>query len=344
MSASEVPPYQIQTLIPSVFSELPESVVQGIQIKCAQALGSELYVGCSNGELMRFALQAESYTILSRQSLPLDKPVEEIVLLPSISRALIFSDNQIHFYTLPSLDVVAPIKPIRHVITFAVDQRHLTRPAPSSSGPPHRPEPVDFCVIKRNALQMYSLRERLFFQKEIPLPQGGTLARRIGLSLCLADKENYNMLNLETAEMLPLIPFNQDFDSPNLPVEPFIVPTGEDDFLVVSWTGQSSMGIFLNTNGDPVRGTLTWAQHPISICLDLPSVTAILPNGSIEIHNIDTQSLVQVIPPPPDDGPVDRIRLVSSLSGYVVPSTQGSSQMRKVPVKLNRGSIAHSKS
>ncbi|KAF5389636.1 hypothetical protein D9757_004156 [Collybiopsis confluens] len=332
--ASEIPPYQLQELIAEVFSDVPHTTVQGIQIKCAQALGiqtpviladkpnlasgSELYVGCSNGELMRFAVQAddprvESYTILSRQSLPNDKPVEEIALLPSISRALVLSDNQIHFYTLPSLDVVTGIKPIRHVVTFAVDQRFLSR-SPSSGHQKTEPD--------------------------IPLPQGATLARRFGSNLCFSDKVNYNMLNLETAEMLPCMPFNQDFDSPNLPVEPFIVSTGEDDFLLVSWTGQSSLGIFLSTSGDPVRGTVTWAQHPISICLDLPQVIAILPNGSVEIHNIDTQSLVQVIPPPSGNGPMDRVRLVSALSGYVVPSTQGASQIQKVPIKLRRGPSA----
>ncbi|KAE9408021.1 hypothetical protein BT96DRAFT_1034408 [Gymnopus androsaceus JB14] len=338
--ASAVPPYQIQELIPS----LPESVLQGIEVRCGQALGSELYIGCSNGELMRFAVQddpskTESYTILSRQSVPNDKPVDEIVLLPSISRALVLSDNQIHFYTLPNLDVVSYqiIKPIRHVVTFAVDQNHLMKPAPPASVPAHRMEPVDFCVIKRNTLAMFSLRDRLFYQKEIPLPDGGTLARRIGSSICIANKEHYNILNLENAEIFPILPLNQDFDRPDLVIKPFVVPTGENDFLVVSWTGQNSMGIFLSTAGDPVRGTLSWPQHPTSICLDLPHVAAILPNGSIEIHNVDAQSLVQVIPPP-SDGPTERTRLVSSLSGYVVPSNGSSAKRRIVPVRLNRGS------
>ncbi|KAJ3736720.1 hypothetical protein DFJ43DRAFT_1129364 [Lentinula guzmanii] len=337
-----VPPYQIQELITSVFSELPEYLLQGIQIRCGQALGSELYIGCSNGELMRFALQggstgkAESYTILSRQSVPNDKQIEDIVLLPSISRALVFSDNQIHFYTLPSLDVVQLIKPIRHVITFAVDQHHLKRPAPPASEPPHHPKSVDFCVIKRNSLAMYSLGQRLFYQKEIPLPNSGTVACRIGFSLCIADKNYYNMINLETAEIFPILPLNQDGDAPNLPVEPFIIPTGEDDFLVVSWTGSNSMGLFLTPSGDPIRGTLTWSQHPTSICLDLPHVTAILPDGTVEVHNIDSQSLAQVIPPPSDNGPVDRTRLVSSVLGYIVPSNQHSTKLRKVPVNLER--------
>jgi hypothetical protein len=84
--------------------------------------GSEIYVGCSNGELLRFALQAddpnkvsnqlsfissvyqnlidfkqiESYNVLSRQTVPNDKPVDEIVLIPCISRALVLSGISVH--------------------------------------------------------------------------------------------------------------------------------------------------------------------------------------------------------------------------------------------------------
>ena len=74
--------------------------------------GSEIYVGCSNGEVLLFALQVngpgqvrsspsssshsddtqpESYTLLSRRTLPTGKPIDEIVLTPSISKALVLS-------------------------------------------------------------------------------------------------------------------------------------------------------------------------------------------------------------------------------------------------------------
>lgn len=78
-------------------------------------VGSEIYVGCSNGELLRFALQShqdavrpssplsshavvgtyvdqpELYTLLSRQSVPTEKQVNDIVLAPSIARALVLA-------------------------------------------------------------------------------------------------------------------------------------------------------------------------------------------------------------------------------------------------------------
>jgi vacuolar protein sorting-associated protein 3 len=177
--------------------------------------GSEIYVGCSNGELLRFALQAddpnkvclltvrlakarlmfsqlESYSLLSRQSMPNEKPIDEIVLVPSIARALILSgtsllccreaslnstdhpsflDHQVHFYTLPSLDPVPwnIIKPIRNVITIAVDHQHLQRP-PSLSDPSSAVAPIEFCIIKRSNIALYSLRDKLLYQKVTVLP------------------------------------------------------------------------------------------------------------------------------------------------------------------------------
>jgi len=83
-------------------------------------LGSEVYVGCTNGELIRYALQPEpdstkvspvervptaschvalcpqqeSYSLLSRQSLPNGKPIDELVLIPYMSRMLILSGKR----------------------------------------------------------------------------------------------------------------------------------------------------------------------------------------------------------------------------------------------------------
>ena len=75
-------------------------------------------------------------------------PIEEIAVIPSLSWAFVRSGmsmicstksglmvilaHQIHFYSIPSLDVL-PIKPIRHAIAFAVDDHHLKRPPPSAA-------------------------------------------------------------------------------------------------------------------------------------------------------------------------------------------------------------------
>lgn len=351
----DVPPYQVQPLIKSVVeNDLRRPGSSLVQVRCAQALGSEIYIGCSNGELLRFTLQAEdpnkleSYSLLSRQSLPNDKAVDEIVLVPSIARALVLSEHQVHFYTLPSLDLVPwnIIKPIRNVVTIAVDHQHLQRPPPSLTDPPVAVAPIEFSIIKRTNIALYSLRDKLSYQKEIPLPQGATLARRSGRALCVADKENYNMIDLELASLIPLFPLSQSEDK-SVIVKPSITVINETEFLILSWTGASTIGVFINSDGDPVRGTLQWPAHPQAVCLDYPYITALLPNDTIEIHNLESQSIVQVIststtsPPTTPSGRgklTSRLTLATCLNGYMVPSTEQSDKMRMTSVPLLRRS------
>ncbi|KAF9475156.1 hypothetical protein BDN70DRAFT_272425 [Pholiota conissans] len=377
----EVPPFQLQRLIqdviePYIFESSLASSTGRIYVCSTQALGSEIYAGCSNGELLRFALQAddpaklESYTLLSRQTIPGNKPVDEIVLVPSLSRALVLSDHQIHFYTIPSLDPY-PTKPVRHVVTLAVDDQHLKRLQPplSATGMTLPPEPVDFCVVKRSSIALFTMKDRLLYQKEIPLPQGSlpiTLARRTGKSLCIADKEYYSILDLEASSLFQVIPVSQSMDPTPFLIKPSITVISQNEFLLISWTGTSALGLFITGDGDPVRGTLEWPIYPEAICLDYPYILSLLPNNAIEVHSVETQQIMQVISTPPVTSPpsskpsspsprqathqrssstaskssaVDssrRINLVSSIGGYLVPSTQRSEKMSMVPVKLLR--------
>ena len=72
--------------------------------------------------------------------------------------------------------------------------------------------------------------------------------------------------------------------------------------------------------------------------LDYPFVTTLLPNNTIEIHNIETQTIVQVISAPlaNDGASPERVALAASLGGYLVPSTQRSEKMKPTRVPLLR--------
>lgn len=101
--------------------------------------------------------------------------------------------------------------------------------------------------------------------QEIPLPTGATLARRSGRALCIADKENYNMVDLEHSSLIAMSPLSQAPGS-SIVVKPSITVINESEFLIASWTGGNTIGIFVNGDGDPVRGTLQWPAHPQAVC------------------------------------------------------------------------------
>lgn len=133
------------------------------------------------------------------------------------------------------------------------------------------------------------------------------------------------------------MPLSQAFDAGPFAGPPGICVTGDDppEFLILSWTGASTLGVFISGAGDPVRGTLEWPAHPRAVVLDYPYVAALLPNRTVEIHSIESQGIVQVLPAPKDDAE-PRLALAAALAGYLVPSTQKSEKMRRVPVALLR--------
>lgn len=196
---------------------------------------------------------------------------------------------------------------------------------------------------------LYNLRERLFFIKDIPLPQGVVVryAKRSGNFMCYADKELYNMLQFQSATTFPLLPISQappPADGKALPVQPHILVVDDAEFLIVSSTGTGALGVFITGEGNPVRGTLEWPSYPKSVSLDFPYVTTLLANDTIEIHHIETQALVQVVPAPPELAPpfpgmpaeVQRAALATIYGKYLVPSAKITEKMHMKPVKLLR--------
>lgn len=124
--------------------------------------------------------------------------------------------------------------------------------------------------------------------------------------------------------MFPILPLSQAYEPVSFVVKPSITVIGPNEFLILSWTGASTLGLFITAEGDPVRGTLEWSSHPRAICqfiiylfiyyflltsncifcfvlfvgLDYPYITSLLPNNTIEIHSVETQAIVQVIGAP----------------------------------------------
>ena len=73
--------------------------------------------------------------------------------------------NRVHFDAPMSPLELEIYHQMRNVIGIAVDEQHLQRPPALPNEQPMHTEPVEFCIIKRSAIALYSLRERLFYQK-----------------------------------------------------------------------------------------------------------------------------------------------------------------------------------
>ena len=186
--------------------------------KYLRPLGPEIYVGCSNGQLLRFGLRADSPDKVSfrkwRSPRLIDRSPDRNAFHPwhasvaypkthrrdcapamcrtyfgpvrSASRNSLGSlpilrvsfnpGGQLHFFTLPELDIL-PILPIRNVQAVTVDQQAFARPFLHAQI--HTVEAVDFCVIKKTGLGLFSLREKLVSHKVINIqPQPSNMLSR----------------------------------------------------------------------------------------------------------------------------------------------------------------------
>lgn len=126
-------------------------------------------------------------------------------------------------------------------------------------------------------------------------------------------------MDLEKGERIPLFPISQNSPDPtddgppappNLP--PLMVSVGEEDFLVTtgSTLEDPALGMFVDLNGDPVRGTLMFSSYPramstptptavvLMAAIDFPHLFALMHNFDIEVHSVETQQIVQTIRSP----------------------------------------------
>ncbi|KZT59571.1 hypothetical protein CALCODRAFT_493514 [Calocera cornea HHB12733] len=317
----------------ATFTGAAPPVQEKVEIRCAEAFECNLYIGCSDGTLLWYTLNetdrnADPYTLQERHQLPSRKPVSRIALIPRLSKALVLSDGTLYFYLLPSLEPIpiALINHIRGVLTFALDDADVFE----------HPEDADatgLCVLTRRGVGLWSLRERLLPIKEVPLPYRGLIAKRYAEHMFIASDALYHFVDLsssQSTEFAP-IPVNQtQVGASAIPPRPSIITVAQHEFLITLDGGAGALGLFLK-NGDPVRGTLEWELLPRALAVDWPYVAALLPNGKVVVHSIETLRVVQIVDVPTSLG---ARTMSSSMDGLYAPSGANNRNLELVPIRL----------
>lgn len=254
--------------------------------------------------------QANGWVMRHKHTLFPRRPVSKMYILPKVSKLFVISDGTMHALTLPSLEVVPStiIPTMRGVVSVILNDDELDYGQGSE-------EKTDMTVVivRRRVLGIYRLGNRLQSIKEIPLPSAPTAHALFQTYLCCAllSPETSQIVNcvvdLSDASLTEVLPVSQ---VPPLEGEGgegqeavnanIVVIPDEKEFLVTSYTGTSTMGVFLNGQGDPVRGTITWTSHPLSITVESNWIIALLSDQTISIHSLsDLDGPAQVISLPP---------------------------------------------
>ncbi|GAA6028594.1 hypothetical protein JCM8097_007301 [Rhodosporidiobolus ruineniae] len=244
---------------------------------------------------------------------PTKKAADRIALLPRLDKAILLSEGIMTFHSLPALTPlnVQSFPSIRGVATFAVDENEL-----AGGG---SPDAMHVVAIKRRTVHWLKVtNEGVTSVKDLPLRGGALVSVLRKNHICIADAENYSIVDLVAAEALPLLPISQVPHPDPLPTpsssaaaggaatppapggpdprqRPAIACVGENEFLVASHTGSTTLGVFVNELGEPCRGTLEWASNCRSLVVDSQYSIALLHNNTIEIHSIHSQEIVQVV-------------------------------------------------
>ncbi|GAA5906255.1 hypothetical protein JCM6882_006088 [Rhodosporidiobolus microsporus] len=267
------------------------------------------------------------------------KAADRIALLPQVDKAVILCEGQLTFHSLPLLAPLpaSSFPTIKGVMSFALDEDEL------AAGVGHGGEEtgggekkgMQIVVVKRKTVHWLRVTsdgiERI---KDLPLRGGALITLLRNSRICIADAENYSIVDLEAAEALPLLPISQEPHPDPLPApssaaassstagaeggavtpppppggpdprhRPAIACVGENEYLFASHTGATTLGVFVNEVGQPSRGTLEWASNLRSLVVDSQYSIALLSNNTVEIHSLHSQEIVQVVTLPTSPSP-----------------------------------------
>ncbi|KAJ9114999.1 hypothetical protein QFC22_005327 [Naganishia vaughanmartiniae] len=354
--------------------ETPQETNNKVYISCAVGYSNNLYVGSNDGQILWYTLDSSSrsnvsssdsnskssaFVLRNKHVLSGRKAVDKILLAPKVGKAIILSDSTLSFLTLPTLEslTVNPILPIRNVSHVTLDDQEIAWKAGEEemvvSGAGVKGLDIGMCTVKRKAIGLYRLGAKLSFLRDVPVPETPTQAVRSNATLCISDHSNYCIVDLLGSHLLEILPISQAPPDAPADVNPAIaVLPGEPEFLFASFTGaeSGSMGVFINKDGDPVRGTMSWSSHPRSIVIEGDSVIALCRDNSLRIHSIS--NITSGIDEPPqqlslasksaEDG-LESPAILSGISinpyGLTVPDPKRDRLIRPVLRKLMSGTI-----
>ncbi|KAI5477112.1 TGF beta receptor associated protein [Pseudohyphozyma bogoriensis] len=236
------------------------------------------------------------------------KAADRIALMERLGKAVLLSEGLMTFHSLPTLAPlpVHAFPAMKGVTTFALDDAELV-----GGGSPGA---VHICAIKRRSVHLLKVTNDGVTQlKELALRSGALISVFRKRHVCIADAENYSIIDFDAEMALPLLPIsqapNEDDQPPSTSAtsstppppgfdprqRPAVACVGKNEFLIASHTGSTTLGVFVTESGDPCRGTLEWGSNLRSLVVDMPYAAALLFNDTIEIHSVNTQEIVQVI-------------------------------------------------
>ncbi|CAG8574593.1 9361_t:CDS:10 [Ambispora gerdemannii] len=252
-----------------------------VTVETVEAWENNIYVGTSDGHLIHYVLEDQTS---SENPIPKSYLIDKQKL--GFGRKLV-EHSTLSFYALPEMTPL-PVSAFPHIKGVTCFTHDLAK-----EGQTETDGSVKLCVLKKRTVHEFSLLENLVeCSQSIPLPHGGIVCCQYGSSLCIADStHNYRLIDLDCKRMIDLMsPQERSSIYGSGTFKPIVTVIEKGEFLLNTTIGQ-----FMSSAGEPVRGVLQWTSFPRAIGVEYPYVVALLRNNTIEIHNVIDQNLVQTV-------------------------------------------------
>ncbi|ODQ47822.1 hypothetical protein PICMEDRAFT_15710 [Pichia membranifaciens NRRL Y-2026] len=296
-------PYQLIDILnttPFKFSDSPES-----RITCIEAWELNLYVGTNLGEIIHLYKidDALGYMQISKQtfsSSSTSKPINKILLLPEVSIALIHSGTTVSGYLLPELSP-ANIGKAKDVSDLSVDWKDLKLDKNKQNRVTLKEDYYGDPYVKVTLFTKRSIKLLRIFNDSIRLHKELQYLDVVsGLQVSnfsiVSNSINYDLVDISQSQKIYLFPISTS--SAKTELDPIIRYVKRNELLLIcggTKCSDPSMGMFINLNGDVVRGTLAFDSYPTSVEIDYPYVLVILQNNTLVVYSIHDQQKLQEI-------------------------------------------------
>ncbi|CCE66266.1 hypothetical protein TPHA_0P01080 [Tetrapisispora phaffii CBS 4417] len=267
---------------------LIEHIPDELEYTCFESYEQNLYLGTESGDLLHyFEIEKSNYMLVSQTKFnsEFNKPIDKIILLPNIERALLLSNNTLTQFLLPE---------------FA--------PAPNTENIAN----ISYLLLKSYSTNSNSYKILLFLENEVNeyrITQTSTnLVRRYPwksiseASLCdksmmIARSNHYELIQARSKEVTPLFKVSESDE----PLKPIISSNNGTGFNVV--TGGTSidstaMVFKVNKSGEIDSGNLVLDRYPDSVLSKSPYLIVNFNNNEIHIYKEVTNgdsALIQII-------------------------------------------------
>jgi hypothetical protein len=271
------------------------------RITYVEAWELNLYIGTNLGEIIHlYKIDEElGYIQVSKQrfSSNTSKPIKKILLLPEISVALVHCGNTVSGYLLPEFSP-ANIGKAKDVSGMSIDWNDLEIDEKKTNRTIktedyHGDTFAKVTIFTRKSIKLLRIFvDSIRLHKELQYSDILSGIQISGFSI-IANREKYELVDVSQSQRTFLFPLSTNGEKSE--INPIIKFVNKKEALLVcggSTINDPAVGMFINLNGDVVRGTLGFETYPSSISIEYPYVLAIFQNRVV-VYSIFDQTKLQ---------------------------------------------------